>query len=140
MAAATAYGTQGCLSSGETPFNMLFGRGVGSFPTLLNQAGHNIFLSVSVETGLVGISLFLAVLAMVFAERRRLVRSDRLMWSAVCGVWLVGVVALSWEFQKTTWVLMGLVAGFAAAAQRASQHRPADHGVATSSLANEYAK
>ena len=92
---------------------------------------------MSVETGLVGISLFLAVLAMVFAERRRLVRSDRLMWSAVCGVWLVGVVALSWEFQKTTWVLMGLIASYAAAER---QSRPTNHGIATSSLVNEYAK
>jgi O-antigen ligase len=71
---------------------------------------HNTFLSVLVETGVVGFSLFLAALASLWKGMFRLEAAKRNLWLIVFSVWTVGVMELTWEYRKPTWLLFGLLA------------------------------
>jgi O-antigen ligase len=71
---------------------------------------HNTFLSVLTELGIIGISLFLAVLACVLAAAFQITpRLERETWLIALGVWAVGVFTLTWENRKTTWIIFALI-------------------------------
>ncbi|MFW6135303.1 MAG: O-antigen ligase family protein [Chloroflexota bacterium] len=92
----------------------LVGVGSGAFRVALTalpgwqreKVAHNTFLSVLVETGVVGFVLFVAPLARsLYAVLRR--RQDHLrLWLVVLFVWCVGVCNLTWEHRKVTWLVM----------------------------------
>ena len=89
----------------------LLGIGAGSLraPVWLGALAHNTFLSVLAELGLIGFTLFAAILTVVVYQAFRQPRSYRGLWLTVLAVWVIGVFTLSWEFRKPTWLFLSLV-------------------------------
>lgn len=67
------------------------------------------FISVLVETGVVGFVLFAGLLLLMAAMAARLNWLERCFWLTMLAVWAVGVSALTWEYRKPTWFLFGIL-------------------------------
>ena len=70
---------------------------------------HNTFLSVLVEEGILGFSVFFSVLIVLELSLRKVPLFTRRLWIVCLGVWVVGVSSLTWEMRKPTWFLFGLL-------------------------------
>jgi O-antigen ligase len=88
-----------------------FGSGSGTlFSTIgIGSDSHNTFLSVLAETGLVGFILFISILALVLNQAIRLPKGYLGLWLSTLSVWTVGVLSLTWEFRKPTWLFLSFV-------------------------------
>jgi len=74
------------------------------------QAPHNLVLGLLVELGIVGCSIYAALLGACAMAIRRMPPQERKLWAVLMLCWLVGVMSLNWEYRKVTWLLFGLVA------------------------------
>jgi O-antigen ligase len=99
------------------PTHPYIGFGAGSYgratQNLLNTditAGHNFFLTLAVELGLVGLFVAGSLLVATAVAIVRMPSSERILWGIVMLTWLVGVMSVNWEIRKTTWLLFGFVA------------------------------
>ena len=108
----------------------ILGSGSATFPIAsgTGRAAHNSYLSVLVDTGLVGFALFITMLGIAgFAALSHGARAPntRNFWLALLAAWAIGAFALTWEWRKQTWVVLTLtVAGAAVADQRTRQATP----------------
>lgn len=102
----------------------LFGVGANRYRSVstLGKEAHNSFISVLVELGLVGLVLFLAILAIAIRRAVATRGWDRGFWVTVLVVWTIGSSTLTWEHRKTTWLFLSLIA---AAGAEARQRAPA---------------
>ena len=102
------------------------GVGAGAYGTAVLRAvdmpyvAHNTFISVLVELGVTGALLLLALLAALYYCASRMRYVEKCFWSVLLTVWTVGVCALTWEYNKATWLLFGLLAAHVYS-QRSSQ-------------------
>ncbi|TDA69490.1 MAG: O-antigen ligase family protein [Clostridia bacterium] len=105
----------------------LLGTGAGSFrfavePYLgVNTAPHNAFLAVAVEGGIIGLVLWLGMLAAAFAPMLFRKNSDRVVWTFLLGVLLLAFLSLNFEWRKASWLTIALAA-VASAQQRLGEH------------------
>jgi O-antigen ligase len=74
------------------------------------RVAHNVFLSILVELGLIGLTLFLAMIVVLVMSVRYMEKDERLLWLLLLSTYLVGGFFLSWEHTKQTWLIMGLLA------------------------------
>ena len=72
-------------------------------------AAHNTFLSVLVEQGIVGFSVFCALLVVLALSVGPMPLLQRKFWVVCLAVWTVGVAGLTWEMRKPTWFLFGML-------------------------------
>jgi O-antigen ligase len=104
------------LGIGANAFRLIVSR-VLAEPIRLDQSlflppappAHNTFLSVLVEQGIFGFTLFCALLAVLALSLRVLPPFPQKLWIVCLGVWVVGVSSLTWEMQKPTWFFFGLL-------------------------------
>jgi O-antigen ligase len=82
----------------------IIGSGAGTTSVLIGAYAHQTFLSVLAETGFIGFLLFCCVLLYVVSEISRLPKGYLGCWLATFLVWLVGILSLSFEFRKITWL------------------------------------
>jgi O-antigen ligase len=93
----------------------LLGVGIGNFAAMLerqigfNQVAHNVFLTILVESGLVGLAVYVLVVAALWRAAMRYDAERRRMWLFVCLIWLAACFALSWDYSKPTWLLFSII-------------------------------
>jgi O-antigen ligase len=87
----------------------LLGVGSGAVDRIIGGAVHNTFISIVSETGFLGLTLFLAILGLVVHKVIMLPRRVSALWMSIFLTWLIGIVSLSWEFRKITWVLLSFM-------------------------------
>jgi len=98
------------------PENPIRGAGLGAFAAVIERTGlgaevaHNSFLSVFVETGVVGALLFAAVLLAVLLPLLRAPRRIALPDLVLFLTLMVVMIPLSWELRKPTWFVLAMLA------------------------------
>lgn len=90
----------------RSPF---LGIGGGVLDSAIGSAAHNTFISVLAETGAIGFALFLLILADVFFMALHAPNGNSSLWVAIFLTWVIGVLSLSWEFRKLTWLFLNLI-------------------------------
>ena len=84
----------------------------------LGKVGHNSFISVLVELGLIGFLLFGIILAIVVTQAwSHKSKWDKSFWLTVFAVWTIGSSTLTWEHRKTTWLFLSFIIASAAIAR-----------------------
>ena len=85
------------------------GIGSGAVASNIGSAVHNTFISVIAETGFIGFILFLSVLGTVIYKAVHLPKETSGLWLTILVTWAIGVLSLSWEFRKLTWIILSFV-------------------------------
>ena len=95
----------------------------------LGKVGHNSFISVLVELGLIGFFLFGIILVIVFNQAwSHSSKWDKSFWLTVFAVWMIGSSTLTWEHRKTTWLFLSfIIASAMLAKQRETKRNKATH-------------
>jgi len=98
----------------------VLGVGVGAFRASVENrlgrawAAHNTFLAVAVESGIIGLGIFLALILLTLRVVWDLPPPERRLWLILGTTWVVGVMNLSWQYRKPTWLLLALLVAHAA--------------------------
>jgi len=81
----------------------------------LGKVGHNSFISVLVELGLIGFLLFGIILVIVVTQAwSHESKWDKSFWLTIFAVWTIGSATLTWEHRKTTWLFLSFIIASAA--------------------------
>ncbi|MEE8450608.1 MAG: O-antigen ligase family protein [Thermoguttaceae bacterium] len=100
---------EGMLIHGAHP---MLGVGAGAYQTAAvrtHHVAHNVYLSVLVESGIVGFAIFAVVLAVTVYNALRQPKWAALLWITVLMVWGIGAIVHTWEQRKQTWLFLSLV-------------------------------
>jgi O-antigen ligase len=99
----------------------IVGAGSGAYPDAVRpwlgvpgRAGHeyvahNTFLSVLVETGVIGFSVYALLLLVLLLWIAMLPLPQAALWMTALAVWTAGVMTLTWEHRKPSWLIFGLI-------------------------------
>ncbi len=71
---------------------------------------HNSFLSVLVETGIVGLLLFLGIFFIAIVSCFELSKLESKLWKTTLLIWFLGASALTYEHHKPTWLMIAFIA------------------------------
>jgi O-antigen ligase len=116
--------------------NWFAGVGAGAFPEAVEPwlgkppipdhfyTAHNTFLSVLVETGVVGFALFGSLLAALALFAWMTAPATRALWFTCLLVWAAGASTLTWENRKPTWLLFALIMAAWARGFRPKEREP----------------
>jgi O-antigen ligase len=85
------------------------GSGAGTLPTVIGTWAHQTFLSILAETGLIGFLLFAGILIIVINQAGRLLERYSGLWFSIFYTWVIGILALSWETKKVTWLFLSFI-------------------------------
>jgi O-antigen ligase len=111
------------------------GVGVGAFRRSVENrlgrawAAHNTFLAVAVESGVIGLVIFLILILLTLRVIWDLPPPERRLWLILGITWFVGVMNLSWQYRKPTWLLLALLAAHAVAMRSQSLRRQEEETV-----------
>jgi O-antigen ligase len=100
----------------------IFGVGSGAVDRIIGGAVHNTFISVFTETGFIGLVFFLCILGLVIYRIAVLPKKISALWLTIFLTWLIGVVSLSWEFRKLTWIILSFIIIHGSIKVQAAEH------------------
>ena len=87
--------------------------GVGSnvykWAVPMGRPAHNTFLSLLVEVGIVGFSLFIGMFTFALYHTFQQPKLEFLFWATLITIWFVGAMVHNWEHTKHTWLVISLV-------------------------------
>ena len=95
--------------------NQLLGIGSGTYAIKMasvlgrDAVAHNSFISILVETGLVGSTLFALLLSGLCLGVARMQGWTKVTWMIVMAGWIVGVLSMTGESLKATWLLFSFI-------------------------------
>ena len=114
--------SEGLAAFAERP---LLGVGSNMYRSInsLGKVGHNSFVSVLVELGLIGFILFSIILGIAFVHAWRQPKWQSWFWLTVLTVWSIGAFTLTWESRKSTWLFLSFAVVSAAITNK--QEEPA---------------
>lgn len=99
----------------------ILGAGSGAYPTAVEPwlgrptvkgaqyVAHNTFLSILVESGVIGAAICALLVAALAFFVWSLAPPERALWTVIAVVWALGVFTLTWEHYKPTWLIMALI-------------------------------
>ena len=117
-----------------------FGNGSGTLYTTIGSDAHNIFISILAETGLLGIILFLSIMAIVFNAIVKLPKEYSGVWMAIFFILLIGSSLLSWEFRKATWIFLSFVIIQGSSIHDQMQSQKAESGISKAKIRQQLDK
>jgi O-antigen ligase len=91
------------------------GIGAGAFPTAVvpflgyKKTPHNTYISILVDQGLVGFTIFILMLVSIFFHARAATDQDRRFVYVLLLTLAVGLMPRAWEHYKPTWLMFGLL-------------------------------
>ena len=77
----------------------------------------------AVESGIIGLAIFLILILLTLRIVWDLPPPQRRLWLILGTTWVVGVMNLSWQYRKPTWLLLALLVAHAAVT-RSQSARP----------------
>ena len=109
--------SEGLQTFAERP---LLGVGSNMYRSInsLGKVGHNSFVSVLVELGLIGFILFMIIVGISFVQAWRQPKWQSWFWLTVLTVWSIGAFTLTWESRKSTWLFLSFAVVSAAITNR----------------------
>jgi O-antigen ligase len=119
------------------PRHPVAGIGAGGFSRAVKPflgygiGAHNTYLSVLLEEGAVGLILYCLMLISIYFHARAAPPQDRRFVLVLFLTLVVGLVPRAWEFEKTAWLMFGLLltpASVAVLAPSVQRARPAPSG------------
>ena len=115
--------SEGLTSFSEHP---LLGVGSNMYRSVnsLSKVAHNSFLSVLVELGIVGFTLFAVILGIVVIQALRQSKWEASFWLFMLASWTIGAFTLTWEYRKPTWLFLSLIIVSSAISRQNSQDIP----------------
>ena len=93
----------------DSTFNSVFGLGIGGYSATVGRVAHSTPISVLVESGIIGLSLFLLILSTLVRNAFKAHRDVTWICITLLCVWGIGINALSWEYRKPTWIIWSLI-------------------------------
>ena len=107
------------LALQEYGHHPVLGVGAGAFRAAVGvgKVAHNIFISILVELGPVGIFLFLGILGVTLVNVMKHPPWGTRFWLTLLLIWTIGASSLTWERRKLTWLILTLAAASAAVQQ-----------------------
>jgi O-antigen ligase len=103
----------------------ILGSGVGTFIRAVwgstgGLVAHNAFISVLVETGVVGLMFYAGAVLTTFYYVWRLPAEDRPFFLAILVIWIVAAMVGPWEYNKTSWFLFSILTTISVTKQAAT--------------------
>jgi len=90
------------------------GYGTSSFNWTVRSQAHNAYLTVLVEQGIIGFTMYMAMFIAVFIKVLGIPRMERRFALVLLATLAVAMLPLGWDDRKPVWVIPALLAAFAA--------------------------
>jgi O-antigen ligase len=89
----------------------ILGVGGGAFRVVnpYRTAAHNTYLSVLAELGIIGFVFFISILMIGFYSVLLHPKQELLLWLTTFLILLIGISVQTWEFTKTTFLILSLI-------------------------------
>lgn len=101
------------------PENPVFGYGIGGYKAAITpklgpaaQVAHNSYLSVLVETGVVGFVLYISMFIAAFFSVMKLPRLERRFALVLMANLSLAMFPLTWEDRRPVWFVLAMLIGF----------------------------
>lgn len=93
----------------------------------LGKVAHNSFLSVLVELGIVGFTLFGTILTIAVWQAIQQPKWEASFWLTMLAVWCIGALSLTYEHRKATWLILSLIVASSSLVATAGASRRREH-------------
>ncbi len=111
----------------------VLGVGAGAFKAAvgIGKVAHNTFVSILVEQGIVGITLFLGIVGVAVVQALKHPPWGTRFWMTLLLIWALGASSLTWETRKVTWLVLTLTAASGATHLRSRRRESGPEEVET---------